>query len=493
MPSRPTPARRQPAGTTPQGALISALHRVLEAVDRSPVSAQRQPRGVLRPGGAQLIWSESSRRHRPGVHEIGGLMFAARRVTVYSVLLVTLALALLLGLRGLPSAAAEGEAAVTVVRELTERRTEYGTSYVLSNGLYRTVLSQAPVHYKDPAGVWQAVDTRLAPSAEGGYSGRRRCRSLCASGPVSRGRHLDARRARGHPHARRRRPRTPPFSPTAAEATYIGRGPGHRPRLRGHGRRRQGDPGARLAPRHRRASASRLAHPGLTLRAGRGDGTWGLYAGDGKEPVFLLGAVNAHDASADEAGEPAWCDAAKLSVAPGKEASTVTVSVPRAWLDDAARLYPVTIDPPALHAQPHRRLHRLRPPQHQVRPDRRPEPALRRDQPEHGGPARRSCASPRSTTTANIPSEAHVSAATFSIRQYEQLGGPHPHPRLPPLRHLHRLGKRGVTWNSSDDHRQAGGPPRQPLRQGGQTWLDITCPGVIQGWVDGSFATTVAS
>ena len=71
-----------------------------------------------------------------------------RRSVVHAALLVALALALLFGLRGLPAAAAEGEAQVTVVRELTERRAEYSSTYLLSNGAFRTVFSQAPVNYE---------------------------------------------------------------------------------------------------------------------------------------------------------------------------------------------------------------------------------------------------------------------------------------------------------------------------------------------------------
>lgn len=98
-------------------------------------------------------------------------MFTGARSTraIRASILVVLALALLFGLRALPSAAAEGDAAVTVVRELTGRRTAYGTTYLLSNGQFRTVISHDPLHFKDAAGDWQPVDTTLVEVGDGVY------------------------------------------------------------------------------------------------------------------------------------------------------------------------------------------------------------------------------------------------------------------------------------------------------------------------------------
>jgi hypothetical protein len=99
-----------------------------------------------------------------------GLLVRSRRF----VLPFGLGLLLLLALAGLllwgERAAAEepvAEAPV-VVRELTERRTQYGATYLLSNGAFRTVLSQAPVHFKDADGAWQPIDSRLVPAKEAG-------------------------------------------------------------------------------------------------------------------------------------------------------------------------------------------------------------------------------------------------------------------------------------------------------------------------------------
>lgn len=96
-------------------------------------------------------------------------MFHKRRVSLRTSLLLLLVLVLPLGVGGLPSAAVGDEVGVTVVRELTERRTEYASTYLLSNGQLRTVFSQAPVNYKDADGAWQPVDTALVANPDGSW------------------------------------------------------------------------------------------------------------------------------------------------------------------------------------------------------------------------------------------------------------------------------------------------------------------------------------
>ena len=62
-------------------------------------------------------------------------------------------------------------------------------------------------------------------------------------------------------------------------------------------------------------------------------------------PSFLLSGISVCDASKDAYGNPAICPAATMAVTPGADQSTLTYSVPRSWLADPARVYPVTIDP----------------------------------------------------------------------------------------------------------------------------------------------------
>jgi len=55
----------------------------------------------------------------------------------------------------------------TIVREDVSKRTEFGSTYVLSDGTYRDVLSQTPIHFKDASGTWQNIDPTLVPTGDG--------------------------------------------------------------------------------------------------------------------------------------------------------------------------------------------------------------------------------------------------------------------------------------------------------------------------------------
>ena len=62
-------------------------------------------------------------------------------------------------------------------------------------------------------------------------------------------------------------------------------------------------------------------------------------------PSLSLSGIEVYDASSDANGNAATCSAASMTVSPGSGQSTLTYSVPRSWLSDPARVYPVTIDP----------------------------------------------------------------------------------------------------------------------------------------------------
>ena len=179
---------------------------------------------------------------------------------------------------------------MTVVRELTERRTQYGTSYLLSNGLYRTVISHGPVHYKDPAGDWQAIDTLLVRGAGGRlYETAVSAVTVTAQAGRLRGRHVDARRARGRPERSSAATEDGASRSKAAAATYIGRRGRDRPRLRGTGDGLK-ETIVLASPAAPASFTYTPLPPRPYLAPRRGDGTWGLYAGMAEEPIFLLGA-----------------------------------------------------------------------------------------------------------------------------------------------------------------------------------------------------------
>lgn len=57
---------------------------------------------------------------------------------------------------------ADSAAAPQVVREASEKRRETSKHYLMSDGSYRAVISEAPVHFKDSSGKWADIDTELA-------------------------------------------------------------------------------------------------------------------------------------------------------------------------------------------------------------------------------------------------------------------------------------------------------------------------------------------
>ena len=80
---------------------------------------------------------------------------------------LTLVLALLftsLPLGGMVASAAEvndENTIITVEKELTEYRTEYSKTYLMSNGTLESVISANPMHYKNDSGNWVDIDSTL--------------------------------------------------------------------------------------------------------------------------------------------------------------------------------------------------------------------------------------------------------------------------------------------------------------------------------------------
>ncbi len=74
-------------------------------------------------------------------------------------------------------------------------------------------------------------------------------------------------------------------------------------------------------------------------------GTWAFYQMLEEGPVMILGGLAVFDSSKNEVEEPAYCDGAAMTVTPGPGESTITYTVPAAWLSDPARVFPVSIDP----------------------------------------------------------------------------------------------------------------------------------------------------
>ena len=277
----------------------------------------------------------------------GHIVWGIRGRTLTAICLV-LVLALAVGFYFLVAseeAPAEGEKdpAPKVLRELTEKRQVYSTTYLLDNGQRKTVISTVPVHYEDASGAFQPVDLTPQAGAEG--------RLEVSKVPVAVS---FANEAEGVPAVTLRGADGALTLDLleASEDEGVAEGTGVRyaqvlPEVdafyeaTGDGLRQTLILASSSAPD---AYSFALTHPGLSMRQSE-TGQWCLYKPEAKEPAYLLSGLTVFDSSADEAGVPAFCDEARLAVEPGKGASTITYSVPREWLGDAERVYPVTIDP----------------------------------------------------------------------------------------------------------------------------------------------------
>ena len=270
-----------------------------------------------------------------------------RRLALGICLLAVLAAALgAASLVGVASVRAEEAlpAEPTVVREVPSKRAEYSNTYLLSNGQYRCVSYQSPVNYKAEDGSYQPIDTSLIPvSGLDVYA--------TTATPVEV---IVADEAPGV------RPVTVSAGDWTVSMNLVGRDEDEKIVIDDAAVYADVAPDTDVAytvlgdgikevitlasPSAPNSFTYRLSHPGLELRQGE-QGQWCLYEPEGSKPVFNVGAMNACDSSLDEADEPAWCEGAQMTVIPGENVSTITYAVPRAWLSDSARVYPVKIDP----------------------------------------------------------------------------------------------------------------------------------------------------
>jgi len=270
---------------------------------------------------------------------------AARRLAVGSAVLLAVLLLLLIGLASQPVAVADAtEQALTVVRELTEKRTATSTTYLLSDGSRRALLYETPVHYRDAKGAWQDLDTSLAPTSVFGAVTSSATPATVTLGAQSAG---AAPVAIAYEDARVGFDLLGAVEPAplvlADEATYLGVAAATdlRYRVLPDGLKETLVLASAAAPGSFTFFAS---HEGLLLQQDP-EGEWGFYRAGEKAPVFVLGDLVVFDSSRSKAGEPAECAAATMAVAAAKGGSYVTYTVPRPWLAAPERVFPVTVDP----------------------------------------------------------------------------------------------------------------------------------------------------
>jgi len=223
-------------------------------------------------------------------------------------------------------------------------RTETSNTYDLPDGTKLAVISAEPVNYKDESGAWQVIDTTLVRSDEAG-----RYESASTGAKVSIGRSglteepvrvtsgghtvgIDmAGAVEGIPGVSGSSA-TFGFVAPATELVYEVTNTGVKETL---------VLGSALAPS---TFTFTIDAGGLAVRRDF-DGMWRLYSEASKEPVFTIGTLSVFDSSVSETGEHAYCADARMEVVPTESGALITYTIPREWLNDPARVFPVMVDP----------------------------------------------------------------------------------------------------------------------------------------------------
>lgn len=236
------------------------------------------------------------------------------------------------------------KAAPTVVRELTERRSATATHYLMTDGTVRAEIAQSPVRFRDAAGAWRDIDTNLLP-ADGAGTVRTASTALASSFGVE--------------------------EPDSSPVTLTGEGysvgidyldgvegakltlgnrvvypnVGHDTDL-AYEAKNDGIKETVLLSSADAPSRFRfaLSLDGLEMRRDF-SGSWGLYRPGEALPTLALAPLVVFDSGRDAAGDPAVCPDATMTVVPDGTMAYVTYEVPRSWLQDPARVFPVAVDP----------------------------------------------------------------------------------------------------------------------------------------------------
>lgn len=402
-----------------------------------------------------------------------------RRLVLGIAVLSTLTALIVVGVTRSERALAEGpgESGPTVVRELVEKRTAESSTYLLSNGLLRCVCYQAPVNFKDKDGVWRRIDPRLVPvSGEDAVTTAAAPVVVTVAGEAS-GREpvtvwhegvtvtLDLVDCVEGEFAVDDASVTFRQVASDVDLTYTALGDGVKEAI------------TLRSPAAPATFTYRLTHAGLSLRQDEG-GSWGLYKDGARRPSFTLGALTVFDSSRDEGDEPAYCDGARMRVTPGAETSEVRYVIPRGWLDDPARVWPITVDPSLFTRNP-------------------TDTYISKGYPNtaYGSSEELLCGRvsgatlicktlvrfPQVNNPNNIPPGAHISDATFSIRCFWQPASPS---NGVSAGKIEAAGSTpwgdGATWDSvvlNVTHLTS-------KQVAAQQWFDVTCPGVVQWWVN---------
>lgn len=413
------------------------------------------------------------------------MIHRSRRLLLGIVLLSTVAatLGLVFGLAPTSAVAvAPSQQEATVVREAVEKRTQDSKTYLLSDGRYRCVMYQTPVHYRDENGDWQPIDTSLVPvdgiDAYATVATPVEVR-LADEAPgqkpvtVSSGDWAVTMNLVGWAEDEKLVFDNAAIYTNVApdtDVTYTATGDGVKEVL---------TLASAAAPN---TFTYRITHAGLFLRQDEG-GQWGLYAPDFEEPVFHVGSMNVCDSSLDAADEPAYCGDARMTVVPGEGASTVTFTVPRAWLNDPARVWPVKIDPELGQGNAMDTYLSAGYPSQSFGTA---ADTLCGNMNSAAGKCRTLVRFPQANSPTNggiIPAGSHISSALFKLRCYWQ-----PATNTDDVR-VGKLATNTILWGESSTYNGANANINIEYDYTGlqvieQSWLDVNCQSAVQDWLD---------
>jgi hypothetical protein len=260
--------------------------------------------------------------------------------------IVVLLFALVLGLGGFADAA-DNDKAPTVVKELVEKRTVNSKTYLLTNGDQRCELYTVPVNYRDGTGAWQTIDTTLAAGdAKGTLSPKGTPAKVTFSAP-SGAEYIASVTYQGATVSISAPNGLNLAAPVAIGNKALYPAPG-KPVTVTYEVQADGGVKETITLTDKSAPSTfmyTISHPGLLLSQHRETGEWGFYQNIEGRPIMTLGGLEVSDSSLNAMNSPTYCTGATMKVTPGKDQSTITITVPQSWLSDPTRKYPVMVDP----------------------------------------------------------------------------------------------------------------------------------------------------
>jgi hypothetical protein len=230
-----------------------------------------------------------------------------------------------------------------VVRELVEKRTENSRTFLLADGRLKSEVFEGAINFKDASGAWCEINPNLVTAAKGEYVSAATPVKVILTSPRS-STDLVTLAAEGATVGMRMEG-TNLAAPVISDnkALYLSTTSNLvlAYEVLGNGLK---ETIMLLSAKAPDSYTFTINHPGLTMWQDKA-GQWGLYEMVEYPPVLVMGGLTVFDSSLDAIGDPAFCADATMEVTPGEGKSTVSITVPKKWLRDPARKFPVMIDP----------------------------------------------------------------------------------------------------------------------------------------------------